>query len=357
MVKLWGCKMQKNDNNHNSSNNNNIGNGANVNVNGEEVLHIGDRSFRKTKLGLAEEEERAYVEELINHRDALVKRQEHLSALTELAEKTVMDANNLSQAMMKKTTEQAKAEADKIRAKAEAEADQLTKAKRAEAKTLADKDAESIRAEAHRQAKLVREEQLDGIRSEAANLAQKLQSDLIANLDGLKKQVLTLGTKFEPSLHNSNNNSNSNNISNNSNISSNAKSSHTPQVEAAKPTETLSPGEKGALLDHIPWLEVEVLPPLDIEKIMDLIARLESLPEVKTTDLLPETPNPLIRVFLNEPSPLAEMLRTLPQVEKVNELTDEGQGDDKRERIQIVLGKNPSKNVDPKKGSTIRASS
>jgi len=348
--------MQKNDNNHNSSSNNN-GNGTTLTVNGEEILHIGDRSFRKTKLGLAEEEVRAYVEELINQRDALVKRQEHLSALTELAEKTVMDANNLSQAMMKKTTEQAKAEADKIRAKAESEADQLVKAKRAEAKTLADKDAESIRAEAHRQAKLVREEQLDGIRSEAANLAQKLQSDLIANLDGLKKQVLTLGTKFEPSLHNANNNNNnSSNTSsnNNNNNGNNNKSAHAPMVEAAKPADTLSAGEKGALLDHIPWLEVEVLPPLDIEKIMDLIARLESLPEVKTTDLLPETPNPLIRVFLNEPSPLADMLRTLPQVEKVTELTDEGQGEDKRERIQIVLGKNPSKNADPKKGSTIR---
>jgi cell division septum initiation protein DivIVA len=344
--------MQKNDNNHNSSNNN--GSGTTIAVNGDEVLHIGDRSFRKTKLGLAEEEVRAYVEELINQRDALVKRQEHLSALTELAEKTVMDANNLSQAMMKKTTEQAKAEADKIRAKAEAEADQLVKAKRVEAKTLADKDAESIRAEAHRQAKLVREEQLDGIRSEAANLAQKLQSDLIANLDGLKKQVLTLGTKFEPSLHNATNNNSNNSSNNNSNNGNNNKSAHAPMMEAAKPADTLSAGEKGALLDHIPWLEVEVLPPLDIEKIMDLIARLESLPEVKTTDLLPETPNPLIRVFLNEPSPLADMLRTLPQVEKVNELTDEGQGDDKRERIQIVLGKNPSKNVDPKKGSTIR---
>jgi len=42
---------------------------------------------------------------------------------------------------------------------------------------------------------------------------------------------------------------------------------------------------------------------MDIEKIMDLISHLEKLPEVKTTDLLPETPNPLIRVFLSKPWP------------------------------------------------------
>ena len=122
----------------------------------------------------------------------------------------------------------------------------------------------------------------------------------------------------------------------------------------------LTPSEKGVLLNHIPWLEVEILPPLDIEKIMDLISRLESLPEVKTTDLLPETPNPLIRIFLNEPSPLAELLRTLPQIEQVNELSDFAERDsetgEKRERIQIVLGKNPNiKDKEAKKGTTSKS--
>ena len=130
--------MQKNDGNRNSSN-------SSGDSNNEDVFHIGDRTFRKIKLGLAEEEVRAYVEELISQRDTAVKRQEHLAALTELAEKTVMDANNLSQVMMKKATDQAKAEADKIRVKAEQELDQFVKARKAEAKTAADKEAESRR--------------------------------------------------------------------------------------------------------------------------------------------------------------------------------------------------------------------
>jgi cell division septum initiation protein DivIVA len=333
--------MQKNDGNHNNANNNGL-NGAN---NGDESLHVGERVFRKTKLGLAEEEVRSYVDELIGQRDALLKRQEHLAALTELAEKTVIEANNLSQLMMKKTTEQAKVEADKIRVKAEQDSEQMLKSKKAEAKAIADKEAEAIKAEAQHQAKIVREQQLDGIRSEAAALAQKLQNELIANIDGIKKHVMTIGSKFEATVSNNSGNTGT-----------------TPAAAAdtaAKPADALSAGEKGALLDHIPWLEVEVLPPLDIEKIMDLISRLESLPEVKTTDLLPETPNPLIRVFLNEPSPLAEMLRTLPQVEKVTEMSDPAGNDvqagDKRERIQIVLGKNPNKNTETKKGSTIKA--
>lgn len=289
--------MQKNDGNRNSSN-------SSGDSNNEDVFHIGDRTFRKIKLGLAEEEVRAYVEELISQRDTAVKRQEHLAALTELAEKTVMDANNLSQAMMKKATDQAKAEADKIRVKAEQELDQFVKARKAEAKTAADKEAEAIKAEAHRQARLVREQQLDGIRAEAAGLAQKLQNDLIANLENMKKSVATLGTKFKPTE------------------STADASSHFISPDGKDKASALSDGEKGVLLDHVPWLEIEVMPPMDIEKIMDLISQIERLPEVKTTDLLPETPNPLIRVFLGKPLALANWLRTLPHISQVTELFD-----------------------------------
>jgi len=323
--------MQKNDGNRSNSNNN-----SNADSNNEDVFRIGDRSFRKIKLGLAEEEVRAYVEELINQRDALVKRQEHLAALTELAEKTVMDASNLSQAMAKKAADQAKAEADKIRARAEQETDQYVKARKAEAKTAADKEAEAIKAEANRQAKMIREQQLDGIRSEAAALAQKLQNDLIANIENMKKSVATIGKNFKP-------------------MESAGDTSHSSSDIKDKAS-ALSDGEKGVLLDHVPWLEIEILPPMDIEKIMDLISHLEKLPEVKTTDLLPETPNPLIRVFLSKPLALANMLRSLTQISQVTELFDSSSVDsetgEKRERIQIIFGTNPGKNQQSKKDST-----
>jgi F0F1-type ATP synthase membrane subunit b/b' len=270
---------------------------------------------------------RSYITELIDQRDALQKRQEHLSALTELAEKTVIEANSLSQEMMKKSTEQARAEADKIRVKAEQESTQIMESKKAEARATAAKEAEAILAEAKAQAQIMQEEQLDAIKSEAGRLARELQTELLASIDSARERIVSLGAKFEPMS------------------SSSRPPSHTSKIEGGnKPTASLSEVEKGELLEHIPWLEVEVLPPLDIEKIMDLISRLENLPEVKTTDLLPETPNPLIRVFLNGPSPLAELLRTLPQVEEVKQMSDSTEmdvpGGEKRERIQVVLGKN-----------------
>jgi F0F1-type ATP synthase membrane subunit b/b' len=330
--------MQRNDNNHNNNDK-----GSNESASNDGVLKVGEREFRKTKFGLAEEEVRSYVQELITQRDALIKRQEHLAALTELAEKTVIEANNLSQLMMKKSTEQARAEGDKIRVQTELECKQIIEAKKAEAKGAAEKEGLAIMAEAQSRAKLIREEHLNTIKVEAATLAQKLQGELIANIDSIKQQVLSIGSKFEPSAR----------FNHEASPRVNEKS-----LEASAPM--LTPNEKGVLLNHIPWLEVEILPPLDIEKIMDLISCLESLPEVKTTDLLPETPNPLIRIFLNEPSPLVELLRTLPQIAHINELTDfaehDSETEEKRERIQIVLGKNPNiKDKEAKKGTTSKS--
>lgn len=315
--------MQKNTSSNISSNNN----GANGSAPGEDVVHLGSHTFKKIKVGLDEEEVRSCITELTGQRDALQKRQEHLSALTELAEKTVIEANSLSQEMMKKATEQARTEADKIRAKAEQESAQIVESKRAEAIASAAKEAEAILTEANTRAQTMREEHLDAIKSEAERLARELQNELLASIDGVKERIVSLGAKFEPKS------------------SGSRPPSRTSRIENGdKPVASLSEVEKGELLEHIPWLEVEVLPPLDIEKIMDLISRLENLPEVKTTDLLPETPNPLIRVFLNGPSPLAELLRTLPQVEQVNQISDSTEMDiqsgEKRERIQVVLGKN-----------------
>ncbi|MFZ2036011.1 MAG: hypothetical protein WCC72_09210 [Dehalococcoidales bacterium] len=309
-----------------------------------ESVKVGDRIFHKAKYGLIEEEVRSYVQELISQHESMVKRQEHLAALTELAEKTVIEANNLSQLMMKKSADQARAEGDKIKAQAEQDCKQMVEAKKNEAKAAAEKEVAQVKAEADQQVKIIRERQLEALKGEAALLSQKLQNELLTSLDAIKQQVLSIGANFDPKAFIDHEN---------------------PVVilegTTAQSKHSLTDNEKGVLLNHIPWLEIEILPPLDIEKVMELIATLEALPEVKTTDLLPETPNPLIRVFLNETCPLAELLRTLPLIAQVNEMPDDGefdiQGSEKRKRIQIVLGKNPqTKEKENKKSPTSKVS-
>jgi cell division septum initiation protein DivIVA len=334
--------MQKRDGSNDNGNN-----GTNGTPTGDNILNLNGRVFKKVELGLDEKEVQAYINELITQRDSLLSRQEHLSALAELAEKTVIEANNMSQQMKRKATEQAKADAEQIRVKAEQEAEQFVKEKKAEAKAAAEKEADIVRTETLKQAELARTEQLTAFKAEARGMVQKVQNELLTNIDNIKQHVMSIDTNFEQMA------------------SLSYPTVSTTQVAVEnKPAPATSKDEKGTSFDQIPWLEVEVLPPVDIGKIMDLISRLESLPQVKTTDLLPEMPNPLIRVFLNEPSPLADLLKTLPQIEKVTEMTDSQATDgldipagEKRERIQIVLGKNSNikKDTGGKKGTIAQA--
>jgi hypothetical protein len=330
--------MQKNDSYHNNPN----GRDSNGDMNGEDILHIGSRSFRRTKLGLAEEEVRSYIEELISQRDALAKRQEHLSVLTELAEKTVIEANNLSQLMKNKSAEQAKAEAEAVLLKAEKDSEQMFQTIKNEAKVVTEKETETLKSEALRQVQLMREQQLDSIRSEAASLAQKLQTDLFAQIDDIRKSIISFGTKFKA-------------VESSGDMTYRAAATE----KKDKPSAVLSDGEKGLLFDSVPWLEIEIMPPMDIEKVMDLISHLEILPEVKTTDLLPETPNHLIRVFLNKPLLLVDKLRALPQIAQVTEMFDvngiDRQSGEKRERIQVTFGATSEKNSQTKKDTVVRS--
>ena len=233
-----------------------------------------------------------------------------------------------------KAADQAKAEAEVIRAKADQETEQFIQQKKTEAKRAADQEAENIKAQALKQMELMREEQFNVLKAEAKSVAQRMQEELLSSIESIKRQIMTLTNKFEeiPSL-------------------SNVPFPNVPMAAEVGPDTVDYPVEKATSFDHIPWLEIEVLPPVDIGKIMDLISRLESLPAVKTTDLLPEMPNPLIRVFLNENAPLGELLRTLPQVEKVTE-GGTGMISGEKERIQIVLSKgNGSRDKESKKES------
>jgi hypothetical protein len=84
--------------------------------------------------------------------------------------------------------------------------------------------------------------------------------------------------------------------------------------------------------------ELEILPPIDIMRIMDIVTYLDSSPEVENTELIPNTDRPSIIVLLREPVDLVEMLRTLPEVASVNEVAvDEAEAEGKPRKIQIEL--------------------
>ena len=71
-----------------------------------------------------------------------------------------------------------------------------------------------------------------------------------------------------------------------------------------------------------PQWEVEILPPFNIGKIMEVVSFLDRLPEVENTEMIvPQIDMPSILVFLRRPVNLVDVLQTIPVVAHVEEVT------------------------------------
>jgi hypothetical protein len=91
--------------------------------------------------------------------------------------------------------------------------------------------------------------------------------------------------------------------------------------------------------DQPEW-ELEILPPIDLNQILDIINYLDDQPEVQQTELIPHMERPKITVFLNKPLAMINILRALPQVANVTEDTTGSNGSDvKPRRAKIELSR------------------
>ncbi len=339
------------------------------NNNNKDAIKLWGHDFNRAKSGLDEEQIVSFVNGLISERDTLTKRQEHLSSLVQLAERTVAEADNIAKQVKEEAFEQSKVEAETITAQAEEQAQQMIEEKRAESLAIAEKEAKTIKNNAEHEAKLLLEEKVTGIQSELKGIAQQLYAELLSQLESLKQQVTASEADFEQMLSQRVKQAEAVAMVEDDNIMPDIDSgvslevipsipAEAPeQIQAMDQTDT-SELEIGAPIstenqETIDYkkeeVELEILPPVDISKVMGIMTYLDSLPEVENTELIPLTDKPLIEVLLREPIDLIDALRTLPEVERIEEIIDgefivttgASHAKGKRRKIQITLsGKN-----------------
>ena len=285
-------------------------------------VELGGYEFRRAKNGLDEAQVASSINELISQRDKFKQHEEHLSSLTKLAEKTVAEADKLAEEIKTEAKDQAKAEASAIITKAEEQAQRISEEKRTEIINIATEQAEAIKTEAEREAELLLENQREKIQPELSNLAHQLYSHLLSELESLKQQVVGLEEEFEHELPHP------------------AEETSTVTIEQDERRDEfvkLIQTEDRESTSEPDW-ELEILPPIDITKIMGVVTYLDSLPEVESTEIIPETDRPSIIVFLREPINLIDVMRTLPEVAQVKEdMTDTAGANTKPRKVQIVL--------------------
>jgi len=335
------------------------------------VIVLGEREFKRVKNGLDEAQVASFIDEVIKERDKLAQSQDHIASLNRLAEMTVVEADRLATQVKTEAAEQAKAESTAITDKTREQARQMMEKKIAEAVEIANEKANAIKAKAEEEAALLLENERNKIRGELRNLVNQQFGYMLEELESLKQRAAAVQADFGNKLSapREDNSAVTAEIAKESDTIvaeerdsaavKIAEESDTIVAEIAEESDTLVAEEKDAIVaeeskaldehpepsratDHIeksldlsklldfedqaelskPQWEVEILPPFDIAKIMEVVAFLDQLPEVANTEMIvPQIDMPSILVFLRESMNLVDVLQTVPAVANVEEVT------------------------------------
>lgn len=289
------------------------------------VVQLWGHQFKKAGDGLDKAEVVSFVDELMKKHEALLKRAEHLSSLTKLAEKTIVEADNVAQQVKSEVEEQAKSEAKAILSEAEEQAQKIIEEKRAEALARVNREVEAIKVKAQQQAEKLLEEKTREIQPELRNNVKRLYGELLTQLDGLKEQVVALEEELEQKL--SQPPAETRTLEEPNRVSAEAGKADNEFLELLQPASETDEAE--------PEWELEILPPIDLTQILDIINYLDGLAEVEQTELIPQMDKPTITVFLSQPIDMVDILKTLPQVASVTEDTDGGEGKPRKAQIEL----------------------
>jgi len=316
----------------------------------DDVIELGGKEFKRVKNGLDEEQVVPFINELIGQRDSLVQREEHLTSLTKLAEKTITEADKLAEEIKAEAMKQAEADAIELVAKAEEQVKQMIEEKRTEIINSANEEAAAIKNEAMRSAELILGEQKKKIQPEIRDFVRQLSSQILSELEQMTGQVVSLESELENKLLQFEEETGAATVE-----ADEIPDDFMGLIKTVDKTNTHEPEEKVALVaddlditidEGEPQWELEILPPMDIMKVMSVVTHLDSLPEVEKTEIIPRSDKPSIVVFLREPIQLTDIIRELPEVTQVTEeATDNNGATGSPKKLQIELS--GSKPVSP----------
>lgn len=340
------------------------------------VITLAGREFKRVKNGVDEAQVGAFIDEIIKERDELAQSKHHIASLTKLAETTIVEAEKMADQIKTEASEQARAESNSILDEAKQKAQEMADEKKAEALEDASKEAEAIKSAAKREAATLVDRERERILGELRRAVSEQFGHITEQLEGLKQQAAKAQAGFENRMSQAVQESVT--VSTESDREDDAPPSAatgeggdalmsieeepkaeqqdtgTPTPEEDKPTgeptkpegdgpsaESTEPellddrSDKGFDLSRLlqmddwaessePQFEVEILPPIQMTKIMEIVAYLDQLPEVQNTEIIPRMESPSIMVFLREEMNLVEALQGVPAVAYVEEVAIDG---------------------------------
>ena len=319
-----------------------------MNISGKDgVVTLGGREFNRVKNGLDEAQIKSFIDELVKERDELAQSQHHAASLKKLAETTIVEADRLAKQIKAEASEQAKAESAAVIDKAGEQAQQMAEREQAEILKMANEKADAIQSQAEKKTALLLESEREKIRDELRNFLNQQLGYWLEKLESFKQQATAIQADFDNKLSQAGEEK----IPETTEIAG-EKVAETTEITEARdaadikedkvPDESpeairdvdqneksfdlasILKGEEQAELGEPQW-EVEILPPVEITKVMEVMTHLDQLHQVANTEMIvPQIDTPSILVFLREEMDFIDMLRTIPAVAHVEEVTTDG---------------------------------
>jgi hypothetical protein len=281
-------------------------------------------TFKLVNLGLDHDEVMSFMEQVVNERDELLKRQEHVNSLTRLYEKTVADADDLAKQIKEEAKVKAQNVAKVIIDDARKNAEAAITEKIAEATNRSRVQIEVVKEKAKAQVTNLLNQELDKFRLKINDCSKRILDMMDAETDNLVNQAGDIIKEFEQNMSKMETlvDPDSDRVKADSDGSKTVKTTRV-QVEQSQ----------GIIQsENADNVEIEILPPRDNEAVAAIIAYFNNLPDILTLRLPETRDKSTFTVKLKKPVELLEIVKSIPQVYHAEEFDDQ-----KKRKILVTL--------------------
>lgn len=241
------------------------------------------------------------------------KRQELSLLLSRYAQQINQETHEWAEQVRKEAREQAKREASVILARVEEESRVLMEKTRAEAVATAQKEAEAIKSQARKEVEGWLIEMRKALAHQLKEMSSTLHRELLSQTDAIRQRASAFEADFSRQLEET--------LRRETDFHELVET--TPSTLSVTQEQAPGRGIADATIDR--WIELKVAAPFTFGILQVVKTRLEQIPELVTSDITTIGSNTSIHVFLKKPVNLDKALSSLPEVRRVEEVTEKGE--------------------------------
>ena len=256
-------------------------------------------------------------QQLIDEREALIKRQEHLVSLSRLSEKTIAAADEVAHQIREEAKNQAEAQASTILNEARTNAERLLADSRNEAINSVRSDLLAARGKYLTEFDEFSAKSISEFETKITSAVESVTASMIAYSEALKGQFSTFKKELETKL---------------GELEATSFTENPDTTPSAVETPALQEKEPEAMAGREMRI-VEILAPRYKDRIDGVRAHLDLLDDVIETNVKHLVDRTLIEVTLMKPMDLTHIMSDWPEVEMVQDMLIEG-----KNRTQVMLG-------------------